>query len=221
MIGWTRHAPGCLAASAEGGRVEAAYRSAARAAAERAARDRALTGGYEFRGARWFVYEGRIGFDPIDQERPLARATFFEVTAVPSDVPRFAGVGHLVQRRAVLVPQAGGWHRRPADARVPVELFATRAAAVDALGRLSAGARQFANPFVFVEPGEGVATDAGRAELARLRVPLPVPANQRRGEWVEWYDLCQDELSDDQRAAVWNLCDHPLFEVLRVEVSDE
>ncbi len=221
MIGWSGQGHGRLAASAEGGRVEAAFRSAARAETEWAARDRALSGGYDFRGARWFVYEGRIGHDPLERETPLSQATFFELAAVPSDVPRFAGVGHLVQRRSVLAPQVGWYHRRPADACVPLELFGIRAAAVEALGRFTADARRFANPFVFVEPSEGVATDSGRAELARLRFPLPVPANELRGEWIEWYDLCQDELSDDQRAAVWNLCDRPLFEVIRVEVSEE
>ena len=223
LIGWGRSAPGTLTASVEGGRVEGAYRSAARAEAERTARDRALTGGYDYRGARYFDYEHRAGYDPLDQNVTLARATFFEVLAVPSDVPRFAGGGHLVQRRSVLAPaQNYGWHRRsPADARVPVALFATRAAAVEALGALAADAQRAANPFAFVEPGEGVATNPARADLARLRLPLPVPATDRRAEWLEWYDLCQDELSDDQRAAVWNLCDRPLFEVRRVEVSDE
>ncbi len=41
-----------------------------------------------------------------------------------------------------------------------------------------------------------------------------------------WYqpphgDRTRDETGDGRRAAVWHLCDRPLFEVRRVEVSDE
>jgi hypothetical protein len=151
---------------------------------------------------------------------PTRSATFFEALAVPSDVPPFAGVGFLVQRRAIVDSATGGWRDRPSpSARVPVALFAKRADADTYRDHLNAGCRNTLNPFVFLDfdPDSGFV----RNELTHLRLPLPLPAVNRRQEWVEWWDLCQDEATEEQRVAVWGLCDRPLFEVLRVEVSDE
>ena len=47
------------------------------------------------------------------------------------------------------------------------------------------------------------------------------PLGARPSEWVNRWNLCHDVTSDERRAAVWHLCDRPLFEVRRVEVSDE
>ena len=77
-----------------------------------------------------------------------------------------------------------------------------------------------ANPFAFVEPDYGIATLISRNALDTLNLPLPIPSNDRRIDWLEWYDLCQDEATDEQRAAVWERCAPPLFEVIRVEVTD-
>jgi hypothetical protein len=102
---------------------------------------------------------------------------------------------------------------------VPVALFAERRTADAFRDRLNAEARGTLNPFVFV----GDEPDAGfhRDEIEQLGLPLPLPTRNHRQEWVEWWDLCQDETTDEQRAGAWALCDQPLFEVLRVEVSDE
>jgi hypothetical protein len=86
---------------------------------------------------------------------------------------------------------------------------------------LIAECRHALNPFVFANPAAGAAEIRFRADLAHLRLPLPTPTGDRHPEWVEWWDLCQDETTDEERAAVWGLCDRPLFEVLRVGVSDE
>jgi hypothetical protein len=211
-------------ANTEGGRLVGVYSRKQTAEAERARRNRARGDGYgQSRFARGaFRYDRRFGYGG-DATRTWAgvSATFFEVAEVPSDVPPLAGVGFLVQRRAAADASAGPWAEPPsAEARVPVALFADRAAAEAHRDRLAAECRQTVNPFAFVEPDAGAGTDFGRFQLARLVLPLPIPASDRRLEWVEWWDLCQDEATDEQRAAVWALCDQPLFEVLRVEVND-
>ena len=142
-----------------------------------------------------------------------------EVLPVPSDVPPFAGAGFLVQRRVVVNPTYfGQLDEPPRNARVPLALFASRESANAHRDRLAAEALRTANPFVFL-------TDDPRAYFARdeltpLGLPLPLPAANRRSEWLEWYDLCQDDATDEQRARVWELCDQPLFEVLRVDVGE-
>lgn len=208
-----------MTAGTEGGRLMSIHRRSSSAERARAELSRVRTEG----GGR-YRYDRRVGYD-ADPNRPLpARdATFFEVCKVPSDVPPFAGVGFLVQRRAVIDTFAGTvWRNRPpADARVPLALFAARSDAIEYRDRCAAEARRVLNPFVFVDPSVGAATDGNRAELLELGLPLPIPAGERRREWIEWLDLCQDEVSEDQREAVWRLCDQPMFEVLRVEVGDE
>lgn len=221
LISWSRDGTSVLAAATEGGQVIGAFRSAESAEAARGARDRALSSGPDYRGATWFRYSARVGYDSSDQLIPLAQATFFEVAAVPSGVSPLAALGHLVQRRAVLAERSrwGWWWRSPPDARVPVSLFATRSEALATRDRLAAEVRQLVNPFVFIDPGLGAATADGREALALASPPLPVPTGDGAAEWTEWFDLCQDEMTDEQRAAVWELCGQPLFEVLRVEVS--
>lgn len=211
---------GTLSAATEGGQAVGAYRAADAAEAERARRERELTNGYDYRGAQWFRYGNRIGYDPADQEVHLRDATLLEVAAVPTDVPPMAALGYLVQRRAVFATRAfrrWSW-RSPADARVPIAVFATRADAVAERDRLTADMQQRVNPFVFVDPALGAATEAGREALAESAPPLPLPAGDGPDDWREWFDLCQDEMTAEQRHVVWELCDAPLFEVIRVEV---
>lgn len=154
--------------------------------------------------------------------RPRPATNWYESAPIPSDVPLLAAAGFLVQRRVVLnatVP--GERNEAPASVRAPLALFADRAAADAHRAALAAAALQTLNPFVYVEPDAGASTEEGRAALAVLGFPLPVPDSDRRADWLEWYDLCQDESSAEQRAAVWAACDRPLFEVLRVDVRDE
>ncbi|MBM3979067.1 MAG: hypothetical protein FJ304_02045 [Planctomycetes bacterium] len=174
--------------------------------------------------------EGNRNLVPLRSERgQLAGVTrrappasrFSETVAVPSDVPPLAGAGFLVQRRVVLnqtVP--GERNEAPANVRAPLALFAARPAAEAHRDALARAARATLNPFVFAEPDGGPASADGRAALAALGFPLPVPDADRRADWLEWYDLCQDDSGDDHRAAVWDLCDQPLFEVLGVTVRD-
>lgn len=222
---------GARSAGTEGGRLARVFRRGAAAEADRARRNAAPAQGHAA-----YRYDHRAGYEAGRVFR-APQATFFEVAAVPSDVPPLAGMGYLVQRRA-LSDRAPGleWRDRPASgARVPVALFARRGDAEAHRDRLNAEARATINPFVFL--GENPERDFARDEVERLGLPLPLPARRRvpghalwwepnparepRREWVEWWDLCQDEATDEQRAALWAVCDQPLFEVLRVEVSDD
>ena len=214
-----------LIAGTEGGRLIRVFRRSQAAEVARARRNRARA-----HGPGAYRYDRRSGYDGDTRPRPARSATFFEAIAVPSDVPPFAGVGYLVQRRAIADSAADGWRDRPSSAaRVPVALFAKRHAAEERRDRLSAEGQSALNPFVFLEDdpeayfarAEDPEAYFAREEFEQLGLPLPLPTRNRRQEWVEWWDLCQDEVTDEQRAAVWELCDRPLFEVLRVEVSDE
>lgn len=201
-------------AGAEGGRLTQVFRRASAAEADCTRRNRTRRSGFGN-----FRYDRRLGYDG-DRTRswPARTAAFFEVIALPSDVPPFAGVGFLVQRRAIVDSAAGsGWRDRPPrDARVPTALFADRDTADAHRDHMNADCRGVLNPFVFLIEDP----DFAHGDLERLGLPLPLPTRNRQSDWVEWWDLCQDEATDEQRAAVWNLCDQPLFETLRVEVSD-
>ncbi|VTR97462.1 unnamed protein product [Gemmata massiliana] len=211
-----------MTAGTEGGRVIGVYEHARTAEAVRGRQRR--TGND---GRARYRYGRRAGYPNGMNESVLAhRATFFETVAVPSDVPPFTGVGFLVQRRAVIDTFVGtSWRDRPPPStRVPIALFAARVDAIGYRDQLAAECRLQLNPFVFADPTWSTTTDTMRAGLEALDPPLPVPTGDRRRnwtDWAEWWDLCQDEASDEQREAVWKACDQPLFEVIRVEVSAE
>jgi hypothetical protein len=209
-------------AGTEGGRLIRVFRRAKSAEAESAEADRARRDHEWAHGYGSHRYSRRLGYDS-DPHRtwPASTATYFEALRVPSDVPAFTGVGFLVQRRALADSAVGGgWRDRPSpDARVPVALFADRSAAEAFRARLSAEAHHTLNPFVFHDVEGDAAFD--RDAFEQLAPPLPLPTRTRNREWVEWWDLCQDETIDEQRAGVWEACGQPLFEVLRVEVFDE
>ncbi|MBY0460725.1 MAG: hypothetical protein K2V38_25685, partial [Gemmataceae bacterium] len=66
-------------------------------------------------------------------------------------------------------------------------------------------------------------SDEVRQRLAALAFPLPVPPPDEdwHRDWAKWWDLCQDEISDEQRSAAWDvLRGMPPFEVVEVEVGD-
>ena len=210
-----------VTAGTEGGRLIRVYRREKAAEADRVRRNRSLAHGF---GA--YRYDRRLGYDSgtrtdmAGEYGCVLRGRRGAVECANS----FAGASGswCAAVRCRRFRRGGGWRDRPSpDARVPAALFADRAAADTLRDQMNAESRNTLNPFVFVEPDAGAATDFGRAELAHLRLPLPIPSGERRAEWIEWWDLCQDEVADEQRAAVWHLCDRPLFEVIRVEVSDE
>jgi hypothetical protein len=217
-IVWGRADNGIVfTAGTEGGNFEGAYRSERRAEAERLRRNNARAQGYG-----QYRYDRRRGYDPEPGRSWLAsQAIFYETHAIPSDVPPFAGFGFLLQRRAITDGLDESWEQRPTAAHVPLELFANREAAIATRDEFATTYRNILNPFVFVDPDDGIAHGHGRTELELLKLPLPLPQDSLRKDWIEWWDLCQDDLTEELRTAMWEICDAPLFEVLRVEVNNE
>jgi hypothetical protein len=107
--------------------------------------------------------------------------------------------------------------------RVPLKLFPARAEAEAYRDELARRDCHTMNPFHLyagVEPGPDEETLCGRLrELGLAHIP---PASVwYLSEWRTWWDAQQDNLTDDQRAAVWNLFSvRPLYEVTEIELED-
>lgn len=102
--------------------------------------------------------------------------------------------------------------------RVPVRLFASRAAADGCAAALVAAARRAVNLFPLLD---GYLSDDTRARLAALELPVGCPGDPWHEDWIVWWDLCQDEITDEQRSAAWDVfAAAPPFEVVEVEVDD-
>ncbi len=214
-----------LDADREGGTPNRIYRNARSAAAlcERLNRQRQGNGLY--RGHYFLGFGGRIGFGNRGlAEQSIRESVFFETIGIPGDVPQLAGAGFLLQRRAFDVLGRGCHDREGQDtgSRVPVGLFADQTRANAYRDELTAAARDIMNPFQVFTPQMARRSAQGfTTAIEQLGAPLPWPVNMRPELWREWWDLCQDEISPEQRAAAWDLFqDQPLFEVLRVEVNE-
>lgn len=208
------------AAEREGGRPHGLYRSphAATAACDR------LNEARREETYDWWrhYYRQRFGYgdDPLGGRE----AVYFEVIGVPGEVNPFAAVGFLVQRRAfdpnglVCHDQNG----RDTGARVPVRVFADRESAASHRDELTAAAHEVMNPFqAYPPPPVGPAGEDFLVAVRELDPPLPWPTDFQPAAWREWWDLCQDDISPARRAAAWELfADHPLFEVLPLELCD-
>jgi hypothetical protein len=214
-----------LDADREGGVPAGVYRSrrTAAAACERWNQERQRDNRY--RGYYYLRLVDRPGYADRGEFGAVPDSLFFEVADIPGNVQRHAGVGYLLQRRAFDRLGRGCHNRQGEDtgSRVPLRLFASRAEANGFRDGLIAAARQVVNPFQVFTP-----LMAGRTEqdliaaIEQSQPPLPWPVRLQLELWREWWDLCQDEITDDQRNAAWELFeDQPLFEVLRVEVNED
>lgn len=212
----TRHSE----AEREGGRMRGLYRS------ERTAHShckRLNTARRTARDEQWhFGYGRRLGY-AVNRRRDTD-AIYFEVTMVPGNVPRHAGVAFLVLRRAF---DMNGFvchteNGRDTGSRVPLCAFYDRESAVEHRDALLASAHAGMSPFQVYPPIlAGLVEEQFVEAVQALQPPLPWPNTLRPGPWREWWDLCQDEATPEQRAASWELfADHPLFEVLTVEVRE-
>lgn len=215
-----------LDADREGGTPIGIYRNArtALAACEQLNRERRGEGIY--RGHYYLRLGGRIGYGDRGRDGQLIReAVFFEVTPIPGNVPPHSGAGFLVQRRAFDTLGRGCHNREGQDtgSRVPVRLFADRASANAFRDELIALTREVMNPFQVFTPLMARRSEVEfTALIEQLGTPLPWPVNLRPELWREWWDLCQDEITVEQRVAAWELfADQPLFEVLKMEVHEE
>jgi len=208
-------------AEREGGHVEAIFRNKSRASAA-CARLNAARREAHF---DWWMYQyrQRIGYDR--RPRTETEAVFFEVIEVPGHIPAKAAAGYIVQRRTL---DMNGFichdqHGRGARSRVPIRVFAEQTAAQRHRDELELEAREFMNPFQAYPPSMAGLSEPHFAEaIESLRPPLPWPTCFRPSLWREWWDLCQDEVTPGQRAAIWELfSNHPLFEVIRIDVRNE
>jgi hypothetical protein len=213
-------------ADREGGRPVRIYRLFQSATAECDRLNQARRRGGAYNGMYSYLrHETRRGYETERGWRRVEESNFYEVAEAPGDVPRHAGVGFLVQRLAL--DAAGQMCRdilsRDTGSRVPLRVFRTRDAAEAYRDALIADARQTVNPFQVLPLPTIMRAGPFRAELPQLRLPLPCPTEYTAADqWREWWDLCQDDITPEQRTAVWNLFDdHPLFEVLAVEVNYE
>jgi hypothetical protein len=170
-------------------------------------------------------YLTEFGLLQTTRRRTAGRAGLFETLSVPGDVPQHAGTAFLVQRRAFGASGHVCHGRNGSDtgSRVPVRVFADRTAANAHRDELMAATVEALNPFqVYTPPMSGLMESDFLAAIEQLAPPLPWPTGFALAQWREWWDLCQDEATAAQRAAAWALfADRPLFEVLRVEVTEE
>lgn len=127
---------------------------------------------------------------------------------------------YLVVRRALngeggaCADQVGG----DTGSRVPLRLFADRAAAEAFVAKITAEARRTMNPFPLLD---GYLSDDLMKRLAAFEFPRACPGESWHEDWRSWWDLCQDLINDEERAAVWAaLGATPLYEVIPTEVGD-
>ncbi|AWM39729.1 hypothetical protein GobsT_19120 [Gemmata obscuriglobus] len=128
-----------------------------------------------------------------------------------------SGTAFLVVRRALTAGGAGCGDQFVSDtgSRVPLRLFVTRVAAEAHASALGTAARSTVSPFTHVTVSDSLA-----ASLRALGFPVECPDDPWDEEWRVWWDLCQDLITVEQRAAVWELfAEMPLFEVLEVELE--
>jgi hypothetical protein len=126
--------------------------------------------------------------------------------------------GYLVVRRAT--DRGGGacedQQGTDTGSRVPLRLFAARAAADAFAVTLTAEARRTMNPFPVLDGY----LDAIRKRLADFRFPVACPDDPWPEEWKTWWDLCQDLITDEERAAVWAVFGAtPPYEVVEIELE--
>jgi hypothetical protein len=91
-------------------------------------------------------------------------------------------------------------HGDDTGSRVPLRLFASRAAAVACAAELARAARRTMNPFHLCD---GAVPEGAQAAIPALALPLTCPDTNWYEEWAEWWDTIQEALSDEQRASVW------------------
>ncbi|MBA4187622.1 MAG: hypothetical protein C0467_06340 [Planctomycetaceae bacterium] len=210
-------------AEREGGRLEGLFRSQRGAVAACAhLNEERREGTFDW----WrFRYRQRLGYVGYDVPTAGNETVFFEVLDVPGELPVHAAVGFVVQRRAF---DPHGYvchdqHGRDTRSRVPVRLFADRDSAEAHRDELIAGAREVMSPFQAFPPEMAGLSEVQFGEAVEaIRPPLPWPTGFSSTQWREWWDLCQDEITPEQRAAAWDLfANHPLFEVLPMTVRED
>jgi hypothetical protein len=215
-----------LKADREGGRVVRVYRRPRVAKSECDRLNRIRQQAREYQGHYYVEHRTRVGYENDREEyRRVEDSVFYELTELRGIVPVHAGLGYLVQRCAF---DANGWvcmdgGFRDTGSRVPLLIFATRAEAETYRDALTVEVQQIVNPFQSLPILRTRLTrQVVRECLQALGVSLPLPPyTHANAEWREWWDLCQDEMTPEQRNTAWELFEYPLFEVRSVEMNDE
>jgi hypothetical protein len=234
-----------LPSDCEGGNLHKAYQSAASAEVARSelnqrARQEERANIADGVNYSHFVVE-RLSGDWPEGQLTVDEVPFAEVVEVPL-VDDIRGPGcFLVQRRAF--DPEGCFCRNengdPTEAVVPLSLHATRDAAEAEARRLEAEARHLVSPFAFFPPHNDLAAlsslpfDQFQAEARRLKL---FPDHRGKdalvnlgGVWMDFnpdvwltlWDECVDNMSDQQREAVWRLLDRLSFhQVVEVELGE-
>jgi len=145
-----------------------------------------------------------------------------------------SGPLYLVQRLAWSVStsfrgDAVHYVRSREDGGVAVAAFADRDRAEAHAAQLEAEARRELSPFLFAYPDEMEAITskpAGEWSRRLKQVGLKPPTKARFPDdsgaihWQKWYDSVLPDLTDEQRRAIWDLCDRlKLYEVVRLEAD--
>ena len=128
---------------------------------------------------------------------------------------------YLVVRRALDADGSGCEDQFVSDtgSRVPLRLFSDRVTAEACAAALLADARRELSPFTQIG---GYISEGEFEQLAALGLPVDCPDDSWNGDWRVWWDMCQDLITDEQRAAVWSVfAGQAAYEVLEVEVGDE
>lgn len=132
-----------------------------------------------------------------------------------------SGTAYIVVRRALGEEGAvcDDQFTNDTGSRVPLRLFTTRTAAEACAAALSAEVRGLVSPFTQIG---GYVSEDEIKRLAALRLPVDCPDDSWHEDWRVWWDMCQDLITDEQRAAVWDVfAEMPPYEVLEVELDDD
>lgn len=171
----------------------------------------------EERNRSWY------GDEVLHRHRKRGTPLLFELSDVLGEVAEENREPFLLERRAFdRFGRAGhDIEGRDSGSRIPLRLFGSRFAAERACAELIEASREALNPFqVFTPVMTGRSKREFTAAIERIDAPLPCPANLRTESWREWWDLCQGEITEDQRGAAWALFgNQALFEVRRVELE--
>jgi hypothetical protein len=105
---------------------------------------------------------------------------------------------------------------RDTGSRVLLKAFADWGAAEAYRRELIAQGQQTLSPFHLLPTD---LPDELRTMLRELELPLPCPQDESNESWRAWWESSPDELTDEQRAAVWNVLGPRLYEIVAVEVA--
>ena len=133
---------------------------------------------------------------------------------------------YLLSRGTWRLPWGGSFHRCESDSSVPLEVFATREKAEARRRELEAVAHHELSPFLFGDLNQLSRIDEEEFSLEVDKLGLPPPQGfewEGRAfcDWSGWWDILAGDMTDDQRAGVWDLLDKLNFYTITVIELEE